>query len=271
MNKNQSFHPILLASLILGLATGCAEVAGNRDHLVGWFNLPQRHYGTREVLPGPGTLIPVFKIDGAYYSVARGFEVPLNECPGGLEWGPADSSMKGTMIGVDEASNAPYIVIDDANAQYEADASTRGEKQFMSRSDPPSGLRDPTTTAPRTADDFPGWYEPVWFPWVRIEIRKEGDRYVSRSHEFHGPDPGAWTADDGVRELVPLPDEPGFSGFERHGGPSLVYNKTLKRFELVMGTSPILRMPLARVSSPYSPEGGERPPTTMRIGIPTWH
>ena len=45
------------------------------------------------------TIIPVFKTDGTYYSVCRGFEIPLKQCPEGVEWAATPSSMVGTTIG----------------------------------------------------------------------------------------------------------------------------------------------------------------------------
>lgn len=77
---------------------GAQSQTGPRDHLVGWFNLSGCDE-QNQVVSGHGTLIPVFKRDGTYYSVCRGGEVPLKECPEGLEWALTPSSMAGTKIG----------------------------------------------------------------------------------------------------------------------------------------------------------------------------
>ncbi|MCK4628367.1 MAG: hypothetical protein KAT56_05150, partial [Sedimentisphaerales bacterium] len=193
----------------------------------------------------------------------------LKECPEGLEWALTSSSMVGTKIGFDETSNAYYIIIEDAQAQYEGDCSTSGEKQFMTRVDKPSGLLDATAQPPRTNDDFLGWYQPVWFPYV-IEIRKDSPKYLVT---YQLPDKsGVWKPQGEPRELTPLPDRLGFTGFDRRNRHNLTYNEILKHFELTKNTDDqgrFIRMPLARVS-PH-PELAAVPLPRMRIGIPSWH
>jgi len=65
------------AFVVAGMAlTGCVSLTapsqtGTRDHLVGWFKIQWSD-----------TIIPVFKIEGTYYSVyCPGIKVPLKECP----------------------------------------------------------------------------------------------------------------------------------------------------------------------------------------------
>jgi hypothetical protein len=252
------------------LTCGCHTVmdrsSGNRDDLIGWYRLPNRHYRTREVLPGPGTLIPVFKRDGVYYSICRGSEVPLKVCPEGLEWGPTESSMKGTKIGVDQASGQPYIVIDDANAQYEADYSTYGEKQFMTRIRRPFGLLNPTTRPPRSNDDFRGCYLPVWFPVFRWIVRQDGGKYHI---EGQTAQKDGWRAEArDSSKLEPLPDRMGFAW----GGKQelrLLFNHDLHRFECASPDGKF-RMPLARVNPSLPPGTGTTSPP-MDMGIPSWH
>ena len=154
--------------------TGVAPDRSVRDHLVGWYKMP----GSR------GTTIPIFKIDGTYYSVCFGAEIPLKECPEGLEWAALKpSSMTGTRIGFDEQTNDYYIVIQDrlrAAMSEETRESVRklgfslGEKTAISRIDTPSGLLDATAKPPSTNGDFLGWYEAVWLP-IRFEIRRDGE------------------------------------------------------------------------------------------------
>lgn len=61
---------ILFALLVIATA-GCRTLSnassGHCDYLIGWYKLPDRHYRTCEIIPGPGTLIPVLKKDGIYY------------------------------------------------------------------------------------------------------------------------------------------------------------------------------------------------------------
>jgi hypothetical protein len=258
-----------LALLAIALA-GCANPqthpqTGSRDHLLGWFKLSKNN-----------TLIPVFKRAGTYYSICRGAEIPLKECPEGLEWAVSPSSMTGTKIGWDAASQTPYLAVVDAQASNFTDGRYGvGEKEPMTRINKPPDLLDAKAPRPRTRNDLLGWYQPVWLPWVKIGIRIDGDRFVSQDQVFHGPEPGSWKTSAETRDLTPLPDQLGFTGFERHGGPRLVYNGALKRFELVM-TDPKrrpseIRMPLARLPASSSPERDGSPPPAARIGIPSWH
>lgn len=260
----------LAVVLMFILPSGCAKPgtrlqAGSRDYLVGWYKVTTKD-----------TIIPVFKQDGTYYSVCRGVEVPLKECPEGLEWALAPSSMVGTKIGWDAAAKSPYLAVMDSQASnFTDDRYGVGEKEPLTRLDKPLALLDPKTRRPRTNDDFLGWYQPVWFSWVRIEIRKSGDRYFSQEHEFSGPEPGSWKSRVEPRELKPLSDQTGFTGFDRRNRHRLVYNEHLNRYELVntieATNSFVIRMPLARVPAPAPPKGGRAPSPMMKIGIPSWH
>jgi hypothetical protein len=254
---------VVAATALPGCRTATGASSGSRDHLVGWYRLPDRHYQTREILPGPGTLIPVFKRDGSYYSVCRGGEVPFKPGPNGLEWGIAESSLHGTTIGVDATSKEPFIIIEDANAQYEGDCSTAGEKQFMTRIERPSGLLDPTAPPPGSNDQFLGCYLPVWFPVFRWIVRKDGDTYRLEGQRA-GPD--GWGPDvDEVAELVPLPDRPGFT-WGRRQEVRLVFSRERTRFECVSADG-VFRMPLVRVLQSLPPGTAAPAP----IGIPSWH
>jgi len=248
------------------------QSAGPRDHLLGWYKLPNRHYRTREVIPGPGTLIPVFKTDGNYYSVCHGFEIPLKECPEGLEWALAPSSMAGTKIGFDEESNEYYIAIKDEllrnNSDYRFGC---GEKQTMTRVGKPSWLLDATAEPPRTNDDFLGRYKPVWFP-IPLEIRKEGKKYLLLESQ-EADEPGVWKTQIEVQILTPIADRLGFVMSRRKDRcTSITYNKSLKRFELTKQRSKrrpeVIRMPLARVS-PHTERTAIT--TLMILGIPSWN
>jgi hypothetical protein len=237
--------------------------AGSRDHLLGWFKRT-----------GDETLIPVFKRDGIYYSVCRGFEVPLRECPEGLEWAVTPSSMTGTKIGWDAASWTNYLTVMDAQASNFTDGRYgTGEREPLRRVAKPPGLVEAEARRPHTHDDFLGLYQPVWIPGMRIEIRKEGRRYFSQDRAYRNP--GLWKPSGEPREVTPLPEQLGFTGFERHSSPQLLYNEALRRFEIVMTDaklSPSIgRMPLARVPAPASCEGGDAPQPLARIGIPSWH
>jgi hypothetical protein len=258
---------VVVAATVTALLEGCAEPpAGSRDHLLGWFKLPERSE-KNEIISGHDTLVPVCKRAGTYYTVCRGFEIPLKECPEGLEWAIAPSSMTGTKIGWDPAAQTAYLAVVDAQASNFTDGRYGvGEQQSLTRIDKPPALLDATAPRPRTQDDFIGWFQPV-FPWMRFEVRRGGQKYFVAWQAFGGGEE--------VRELTPLPDQLGFTGFERHGGPRLAYDGALKRFELVMtDTKRIpseIRMPLVRVPAPASPERDAGPSPAAKIGIPSWH
>jgi len=266
---------ILIALTLVGSGTALSdESADARDRLCGWYKLTK---GNR--------LIPVFKIDGTFYTVMSrgGFETPLQECPDGLEWPcKPPSSMVGTKIGFNEESKDIYISIVDQNREYQDASFTSGKKQFMTPIAKPSWLREATAQPARTYDDFLGWYEPVWCPYIRVQIRREGGKYLLAVQllETAGAK-NSWVPHGKQYELTALPDRPGFAmgleheeDLEQEGlTVRLLYSTTRRRFELqlssVAAKAPVHRMPLARIPSP-SPEKGAAPLPPMDIGIPSW-
>ena len=255
----------------LGMAiAGCASLtlrsqAGPRDSLLGWFKIT-----------GGDRIIPVFKVNGIYYSVAsRGAEVPLKECPEGLECAVA----AGTKIAFDETSNTYYIIIEDENRAHQDSGYVSGQKQPMTRIEKPSGLLDAKARRPRTNDDFLGWYQPIWSPGIRYGIRRDGEKYVGTWQVFGllVNKPAVWCSEHvpGPNELTPLSDGLGFM-MSRSGKnvTNLIYNESLKRFEITweetQGQPAAIRMPLARIAPPPTPEGGAAPPH-IEIGIPFWN
>jgi hypothetical protein len=252
---------ILITSIYVFAKPEAASLS--RDYLLGWYKMN-----------GEETLIPVFKVKGTYYSVCRGFETPLKVCPEGLEWGITPSSMTGTKIGFDIASSAYYIaVIDDQLSNNSDGRYGIGEKQYMTKIKKPKELLIAKSRRPRTLNDFVGWYQPVWFPWVRIEIRKNGDKYIAVEQEQRNP--GKWEVGDEPRVLTPLQDKVGLTGFDKGNNHNLIYNKTMNRFELVNEDSKlqpeIIRMPLARIPQPSLVEKITGLTPIVRIGIPSWH
>lgn len=230
--------------------------AGPRDYLLGWFHMTKRDH-----------IIPVFQSKGTYYSVCRGFEIPLRECPAGLE-----SAAPTTTIGFDETSHHYYIIIEDEELAQQYQDYIRGEKQSMTKIDKPLELFDAAAPPPASSDDFLGWYLPVWFPFPMWEIRKEGPTYLVAYHE---PDPsGIWHTEGQPYELTPLPDRLGFSGLERENNTyKLIYNEALHRFEIECAASPqVIRMPLAHYQAPPAPQELTPAMSVMaKIGIPIWH
>ena len=260
---------ILIALTLIGSGNALSEQsAGARDNLCGLYKVSE---GNR--------LIPVFKIDGTYYSVLSrgGFEIALEECPEGLEVSRTPpSGVVGTKIGFSQESNEIYISIMDQVREARDSSFVSGKKQSMTAISKPSWLRDVTAQQPaRTHDDFLGWYEPVWCPLVRGQVRKEGGKYFLAYQLLQGAgETGSWTPHGKQYELTPLPDR---LGFTMGPGPkddltlSLIYSGTRKRFELQVTSaamkSHVSRMPLARTPPP-SPKEGSVPLPPMHIGIP---
>jgi len=139
----------------------------NRDDLLGWYNLANK------------ALIPVFKSDGTYYSVCEGWEVPLKPCPEGLEL-----HMLTTTIGFDKKAKTHFIRILDPRTGHYPEGTIPPEKRPMTKVARPSWFRgpkaQPPTEHPGTNDDFLGWYQYVWWPHVRLEIRKDGQKRMAR-------------------------------------------------------------------------------------------
>jgi len=264
---------VCLAAVLLA-GTGCrtggtaVPAPGPRDDLIGWYQLPNRHYRTREIVPGPGTLIPMFKHDGVYYSVCRGMEIPFTVCPNGLEWGLLPSSMKGTTIGLDAATQEPYIIIEDSNAQYEGGNSTSGERQFMFRIKRPAGLLEATAAAPKSLDDFIGCYQAVWLPGLRWTVRKEGAVWQVAVQVAKAD--GTWSEPQHEKVVVePLSGRLGLAWGRGKETAQLVFNPGLSRFECRYMDGRLC-LPLARVA-PETPAETGLPSPRMIIGIPSWH
>ena len=221
------------------------------DDLIGWYQMQNR------------TLIPVFKRDGAYYSVSRGFEIPLRACPEGLVEAFRPSGEEGTTIGrYPEDPNKYFISIVDRQRKQFEEGFISGRKQEMQKVENPVDLPKSDAPAPQSMDDFLGWYQPAWFPWIRLEIRKENQSYCVA--EYYTQKPGEWTSGQ-TEKLSPLAEG---LGFAEDGEPvSLIYNDALKRFEINMKTNDtLIRMPMVRIS-PEEKAIAE----PVNIGIPYWH
>jgi hypothetical protein len=254
-----------------GAVESSGRSTGARDQLLGWYSLPDRHHESGEIIPGSGRLIPVLKYGADYYSVAGpGWEVPLKQCPEGLEWGATPSSMDGTKFGLNEESDTVYIRIVDQQRGHIQDTFVSGEKRTLTKVKKPSGLFDATAPPPATLDDFVGWYAHLWVPQPsRIQIRMDGEKYVAAVFVREGTT-DKWN-ENKKHELAPLPEGLGLA-FGDNSGPSFNYNADLRRFELCKGSESGFRIPLTRIPAPAP---GETVPTLRsffgRIGIPCWH
>jgi len=245
-------------------STGKASAPMRGYDMVLWYKIPPvERVSSRE------TLIPILRIGGTYYTVCRGIEIPLKKCPDGLQWALTPSSMSDTVIGFHGPSQPCSIrIVDRQRASFDDHYLPDKMPPIpMTKVDRPSGLPTPTARRPRTLDDFVGFYQPVWFPWVRWEVRQEGGRYWAVEHDADLSQPAVvWKARGTPYGLARLSNELGFTSFP--GDPyKLGYNETMKCFELVRMDSGI-RMPLAKVSP--SPQNDVVLPP-LPIGVPAWH
>jgi len=252
--------------------TGCQQTASIQytdpgDPLTGWFQVVHSQSGNRS----PGPIIPVFKIDDAYFSVCRGVEVPLKRSVEGLQWALEPSSMVGTTIGI--RGGEPFIIIRDAQSENFTSESPHPHNtgpRAMTRIDRPAGLLELAAPVPKSNKDFVGCYRPVYFPYANIEIRSEGGQFFFAEQEI------GQAGYSEPKALTPLTDRLGFTCLDRDCRNELTYNESLQRFELVMTrATPPVRMPLARISTKARGEEivteSDLPSNFAPIGIPTWH
>ena len=255
---------IVLVFCAVTILTGCQSVEPVQmvdpdDPLTGYFQIIEQ----RRRKSQPATVIPVLKIDGDYYSVCRGFEVPFKQGPGGLEWAMEGSSMVGTTIRRRPDGNVYIIIRDSQSEMFTGDSENSHDTgpRPMKRVGKPAAVLDPASPPPHSNDDFIGCYQPRWMPYVRVTINKEGQKFFAESVIMEEKD--KWRPDKNVVELTPFADRLGFTNFDKRH--SIEYNEHLKRFEMVMAASPPIRMPLVRVD-PMA-----RPSEIILTGIPSWH
>jgi len=274
MNKHIPFvSAATIALIVLGKCqvTLASLYIDPNDPFTGWFMLesPQTRYTSPEII------IPVFKINEAYYSVCRGVEIPFKRSPEGyLEWALEPSSMEGTRISFSENLNRGYIIIKDSR-QPEETSESIGKSGFqlglnhMTKIDKPTCLLNPTISPARKNDDFIGCYQPAWFPYYRFEVQKDGKTYFALYLEQYKDD--KWQQNNETIVLTPLHDRLGFEYPNSKKKIELTYNEILHRFEMVLlYTNPATRMPLARIPQSPLDQNQLKPYRSLQIGIPSW-
>ena len=98
---------------------------------------------------------------------------------------------------------------------------------------------------------------PRWFPYYKIIVRKEGEKFLAEAVIMEAKD--EWVPDKEVVELVPFENRIGLNNFDKRH--SIEYNEQLKRFEMVKASTPLVRVnPMDLPSEP-----------ALIIGIPSWH
>jgi hypothetical protein len=250
---------------LIGVAlAGCrtaSESSANGSLTVEWFQMPPVGRIT-----AADTLIPILTIDGDYYTTCLGMEIPLEKSPEGLQWGLMPSPMMGTTIGYFGPSHPCSIhIVDRTRASFDPSYSPEAiPPVLMTKVDKPSGLLKAKAAPPRKLDDFLGLYYPVWYPWVRVEIRKKDGLYYTVEQELASSEPPyGWRQRGRPQIITPLTDGLGFIG-NPISPYRIAYDATLNRFEVVRMDNGV-KTPLARVSSK---KDVVLPP--LSIGVPTW-
>lgn len=265
--KRAAMGLILVGMILAGCRTASESSAtessrsANSSLTVEWFKMPPV-----EKIAVQDTLIPIVQIDGVCYTTCLGMEIPLRKSPEGLQWGLMPSPMTGTTIGYFGPSHPCSIhIVDRTRASFDPSYSPEAiPPVFMTKVDKPSGLLKTRAHLPRKLDDFLGLYYPVWYPWVRVEIRKKDGVYYTVEQELASSKPPyGWRQRDRPQIITPFPDGLGFIG-NPLSPYRLEYDKALSRYEIVRMDNGV-KTPLARVSSK---KDIALPP--LSIGVPTW-
>jgi hypothetical protein len=222
-------------------------------------------------------VIPVFKIDGTYYSVCRGVEIPFRQIPEGLEWALEPSSMIGTKIIIKDST--PFIIIRDQQAEAIYGHTSETELQYhqygqahpLMRIEKPSWLLDPTMSPPKSKEDFVGIYQPAWFPYYRLKIQKDSEKYLLTYSEIDIQE-NTFKAHGKTEELTPLSGTLGLTKIFGKTDSTLIFHSNLRRYEIVHDNKgSLIRIPLVRIDQLSSDKKSIIDPELIRIGIPSWH
>ncbi|MGE5296293.1 MAG: hypothetical protein ACM3VT_15835 [Solirubrobacterales bacterium] len=265
--KRAAMGLILIGMVLIGCRTASEPSArkssksSNGRIAVEWFKMPPV-----EKITTTDTLIPILQIGDAYYTTCLGMEIPLQESPNGLQWGLTPSPLAGTSIGYFGPTYPCSIhIVDRTRASFDSSHSPDAiPPVFMTKVDKPVKLLKAKSGRPRKLNDFLGLYYPVWYPWIRMEIRKQAGHYWTVEQDLVSSKPPLeWRSTGRPVLITPFTDGLGFFGFP--GGPlSLKYNEDLKRYELVRSDNGI-KIPLAKVSP-----GKDAAIPPLPIGVPTW-
>lgn len=275
---------LLLAVLWLTRPCACAEESDNSyDHFTGWFEFPIPVSDRRQMhLPSHKIIVPVIKRGTNFFTAFLGFEVPFQKTGEGL-YLEADNSMtqQRMMIGFRPDSGDYCARIIKRPAHYDYSSPERAQEGqieciLVKTNRPPCAL-DAAISAPRTFDDFVGWYQSFYMPTFRVEVHSEdGKFYFAQDGQSHFGADGKFYSDRPFErtgrgeELVPCKDGPGFLMKQQDGSESFSfgYNTDLKRFELCSTTvDPPVRIPFARIG-PLSPQSTDEAMSMTRLGFP---
>ncbi len=258
---------IFLASLLF---SGCQlfkkkTVAMYDDRIIGWYKLSTKTIDDA-VVEDDDTLVPILKRNKQFYTICRGFEMPLNTCSAGLEWGFTPSSMEGTMFVFCGPGWPCHLKIYDRQKAV-FDWYEPGKKYKLIKVAEPEGLSYTVESAPENSDGFIGIYQPVYFPWMRVEISKEADKYNYKYSELRiVQEEAKWIAMGMAESVLPLDEAQGFLVIYQKAKNYLLFSKELSRFEVIIGSTG-LRMPMVKLTS--SEETPQVP--KVNLGIPSWN
>jgi hypothetical protein len=253
---------------------GCRTTTDNRDYMLGWYSMPSRHPGTREVIPDhPSIIIPIFKVYGEYHSsMFIGMEVPLEPCPEGLAVSEG-FGLDGTKIKYDEETSEVCISVCQPVLEFIIHNYVKGETNVLTRIDRPSWIMDATAIPPSSNDEFIGWYQSALSPWVGFEVRKVAETTELSVYAFGDE---KWSPLQKGCVVGPHAGRLGFFlplGKEHHlEEQSIIYNKHLKRYEMnviVKKSSRVIRTPLVKTDKLTPPLSEDNTTVPMvQMGIP---
>ena len=260
------FHIVLASVMLSGCQSGKNKsVAMYDDRIIGWYKLGSGIDDDANVNKND-TLVPILKRGNEFYTICRGFEMPLGKSPVGLEWTFKPSSMEGTAFVFCGPGWPCHLKIYDSQKSV-FDWYEPGKKYKLIKIPEPEGLTCTVEKKPEVLDDFIGMYQPVYFPLIRIEISKEGDGYIHSYFELRViQDTASWLNMGQVKSVKPLENNRGFLIAEEHAKNYLMFSEELNRYEIIIGSTG-LRMPLVKISA------GEDLPLALdvNLGIPSWN
>ena len=260
---------LLPALLVCLFFAGCNSSGKNKpgmyeDRIIGWYRLG-------EVIENPDInnkqkIVPIFKRSNEFYTICRGFEMPLRRSPVGLVWDFKPSSMEGTSFLFCGPSWPCNLKVYDSQL-VGMDWYEPGKKYRLTKIPDPECLSDIKEEKPVGIDDFVGEYTPIYFPYYKIIISKKEDVFLHQYSQV-GVISGKpeWSAPSRPIKIEPLDENNGFLVVENRAKNYLMYSEQLERYEVIIGQTG-LRCPLRKIEE----DSGDFNLPEVEMGIPSWN
>ena len=234
------------------------------DSIIGWYRMEDS--SEKSASSSIDTLVPILKRGNEFYTICRGFEMPLKTSPVGLEWAFNPSSMEGTVFIFCRPAWPCALKLYDAQ-KVVFDWYEPGKKYKLVKVDQPYGLFEEKAEKPEDTAGYLGVYQPLYFPWYRIEIKQDDTEYYYIYSELRIEQGiGRWIPMSNKMPAKALDNNKGFLIVQGEARNYLMYNELLERYEMVVGSTK-LRMPAVKVSS--KDDFSEIP--KVSLGIPSWN